>query len=96
MEAARVLGAVLGGFILLGTSMSVLQTLVMPGGRVGRLFKSVDQTIDRAFRMATRPLPRIRIACIEPRPLLSTEQELIRTVESKRNESLCGRDRAHQ
>src|SRR5207245_6585840 len=38
--------------------MSVLQTLVMPGGRVGRLFKTVDQTIDRTFRIATRPLPR--------------------------------------
>jgi len=57
VETTRVVGAVLGGFILLGTSMSVLQTLVMPGGHVGRLFKAVDQTIDRVFRVATRPVP---------------------------------------
>ena len=58
MQSVRVLGAVLGGLVLLGTSMSVLQTLVMPGGHVGHLFKTVDQTIDRTFRIATRPLPR--------------------------------------
>jgi hypothetical protein len=57
MQSIRVLGAVLGGLILLGTSLSVLQTLVMPGGHVGRLFGTVSRGIDRIFRMATRPLP---------------------------------------
>ena len=52
----RVIAAVLGGLIALGTSASVLQTLVTPGGRVGRLFKTVDLTTDRAFGLATRPM----------------------------------------
>ena len=57
MEAMRVLGAVLGGLIVLGTSMSVLQTLVTPGGRVGRLFKTVTRSLDIVFRQAGRALP---------------------------------------
>lgn len=56
MQAIRVLGAVLGGLIALGTSASVLQTLVTPGGRVGRLFRAVDRVMDAAFRLATRPV----------------------------------------
>jgi len=52
-----VVGAVLGGLILLGTSMSVLQTLVTPGGRVGRLFKTVTRSLDTVFRQAARALP---------------------------------------
>jgi hypothetical protein len=54
--AVRVLGAVLGAVIALGTSASVLQTLVTPGVRVGRLFKSVDRILDAVFRLAGRPL----------------------------------------
>jgi hypothetical protein len=57
VQAWRVLGAVLGGLIALGTSASVLQTLVMPGGRVGRLFKTVNKATDAAFQMAGRRLP---------------------------------------
>ena len=57
MQALRILGAVLGGVIALGTSASVLQTLVTPGGRVGRLFRTVDKLTDDLFRMITRPLP---------------------------------------
>src|SRR6266545_2521367 len=53
----RVIGAVLGGLIALGTSASVLQTLVTPGGRVARLFRTVDKLIDAAFRMAGHSLP---------------------------------------
>jgi len=52
----RVLGAVLGGLIALGTAASVLQTLVTPGGRVGRLFRTVDSVTDDLFRLVTRPL----------------------------------------
>lgn len=51
------LGAALGGLIALGTSASVLQTLVTPGGRLGRLFRTVDKVMDNVFRMASRPLP---------------------------------------
>jgi hypothetical protein len=57
VQAIRILGAVLGGLIALGTSASILQTLVTPGGRVGRLFRTVDLITDKVFRMATRPLP---------------------------------------
>ncbi len=53
----RVLGALLGGLIALATSASVLQTLVTPGGRVARLFRTVDKLIDAAFRMAGHSLP---------------------------------------
>jgi hypothetical protein len=56
VQAVRVLGAVLGGLIALGTAASILQTLVTPGGRVGRLFRTVDRITDNAFRMATRPM----------------------------------------
>lgn len=57
MQTVRLLGAVLGGLIALGASASVLQTLVMPGGRVGRLFKVVDKVLDVSLRMAGRALP---------------------------------------
>lgn len=56
METARLLGAVLGALIALGTSMSVLQTLVMPGGRAGRLFKTADRSVDRTLILASRRL----------------------------------------
>ena len=52
MGTVRVLGAVAGGLLLLATSASVLQALVMPGGRVGRLFRAVDQIIDRLVEWA--------------------------------------------
>jgi hypothetical protein len=57
VQAVRILGAILGGLIALGTSASILQTLVTPGGRIGRLFRTVDRFTDKVFRMATRPLP---------------------------------------
>jgi hypothetical protein len=57
MQAVRILGAILGGLIALGTAASLLQTLVTPGGRVGRLFRTVDRLIDKVFRIVTRPLP---------------------------------------
>jgi len=57
MQTVRLLGAVLGGLIALGTSASVLQSLVMPGGRVGRLFRVVDKVLDVSLRLAGRVLP---------------------------------------
>jgi hypothetical protein len=57
VDAVRWMGLALGVFVVLGTSVSVLKTLVMPGGRVGRLFRIVDQLTDRTFAMATRPIP---------------------------------------
>jgi hypothetical protein len=57
VQAVRVLGAVLGVLIALGISASVLQTLVTPGGRVGRLFKLVDKAMSAAFRVAGRAFP---------------------------------------
>ena len=52
MQAIRILASVVGGVLLIGTSISVLKTLVMPGGRVGLLFRIVDRVADRVFRLA--------------------------------------------
>jgi len=54
VQAIRVVGAVLGGLVVVATWASLLQTLVMPGGRIGRLAKKVDRAIDRAFRLVCR------------------------------------------
>jgi hypothetical protein len=56
MQAVRVVGAIVGGLLVLATSASVLATLIMPGGHVGRLVKVVDQATDRVFRLLCRPL----------------------------------------
>lgn len=58
MQTIRVLAAVAGGLLLLATSGSVLKTLVMPGGRVGRLVKFVDQLTDRVLWIICRPIKR--------------------------------------
>jgi hypothetical protein len=57
MQVWRFLGAALGGLIALGTSASVLQTLVMPGGSIGRLFRTVDKLMDKVFVLAGRSFP---------------------------------------
>jgi hypothetical protein len=54
VEAVRVVAALVGGLAVLGTSASVLQTLVTPGGQVGRLFRMVYRVIDRSFVLLTR------------------------------------------
>jgi hypothetical protein len=52
MEAVRILAGVAGGALLIGTSISVLKTLVMPGGRIGLLYKAINRFTDRVFRLA--------------------------------------------
>jgi hypothetical protein len=52
MQVLRILASVVGGVVVIGTSISVLKTLVMPGGRIGRLYLAVDRAVDRLFRMA--------------------------------------------
>jgi len=52
MQAIRILASVVGGVLLIGTSISVLKTLVMPGGRIGRLYKTVGRSVDSLFRLA--------------------------------------------
>jgi hypothetical protein len=54
MQAIRIFASVVGAVLLIGTSVSVLKTLVMPGGRIGRLFRTVDQVANRVFRLAVR------------------------------------------
>jgi hypothetical protein len=56
MQAVRMLAGALGAVILVGTAASILQTLVTPGGRIGRLFRTVDRVTDTVFRMVTRTL----------------------------------------
>ena len=58
MQTIRILASVAGGALLIGTSISVLKTLVMPGGRIGRLFRMVDAAVDHTFRLAVRRVSR--------------------------------------
>jgi hypothetical protein len=57
MQAIRMLASVVGVVLLIGTSISVLKTLVMPGGRIGHLYKTVGLVVDRAFRLAVDRVP---------------------------------------
>src|SRR5256885_734653 len=60
MQAVRVLAALAGAVLVLGTSTSGLASLVVPGARAGRLMRVVDALTDRAFRFLCRPLPGYR------------------------------------
>ncbi|HEX9410680.1 MAG TPA: hypothetical protein VF986_03170 [Actinomycetota bacterium] len=57
MQAIRILASVVGVVLLIGTSISVLKTLVMPGGRIGRLYKTLGRVVDDAFRLAVHRVP---------------------------------------
>jgi hypothetical protein len=57
MDAIRVLGSVVGAVLLIGTSISVLKTLVMPGGRIGHLYMTVGRVVDWVFRLAVHRVP---------------------------------------
>src|SRR3989454_3414473 len=57
MQAIRILASVVGAVLLVGTSISVLKTLVMPGGRIGRLYLTVGRLVDRVFRLAVHRMP---------------------------------------
>jgi hypothetical protein len=57
MQTIRILAGVAGGVVLIGTSISVLKTLVMPGGRIGHLYMAVGRSVDRLFRMAVHGMP---------------------------------------
>ena len=56
MSAIRVAGAVLGGALVLGTSVSVLRALVVPGARAGWLTKIVDRLTGAVFRAICAPV----------------------------------------
>ena len=55
MGAVRVLGAVAGALLVLAASVSVLGTLVMPGGRAGWLIRRIDQLTNKLFVLLCRP-----------------------------------------
>jgi hypothetical protein len=57
MQAIRILASVAGGVLLIGTTINVLKTLVMPGGRIGRLYRLVGKLVDGMFRLAVQRLP---------------------------------------
>jgi len=57
MQAIRILASVVGAVLLVGTSISVLKSLVMPGGRIGLLYHTVARLGDRVFWLAARRLP---------------------------------------
>src|SRR5437879_13498947 len=60
MQATRILASAVGGVLLIDTSISVLKTLVMPGGRIGRLYMAVGGSVDRVFRLAVQRVPDYR------------------------------------
>src|SRR5438034_6827779 len=57
METMRIVAAVIGAVLLIGTSISVLKTLVMPGGRIGHLYMTVGSVVDWVFRLAVHRVP---------------------------------------
>lgn len=57
MQVLRILASVFGVLLVIGTSISVLKTLVMPGGRVGRLYVSIGRVVDGVFGLAVRRVP---------------------------------------
>src|SRR5436309_6762348 len=57
MQTIRILAGVAGGVVLVGTSISVLKTLVMPGGRIGPLYMAVGRSVDRVFRLGVHGMP---------------------------------------
>jgi hypothetical protein len=57
VQTIRILASVVGALLLIGTSISVLKTLVMPGGRIGHLYMTVGRVVDWVFRLAVHPLP---------------------------------------
>lgn len=54
MEAVRFVGLAIGIVLALATSASVLQTLVTPGVRAGRLLGMVDRALNNVFPWFTR------------------------------------------
>jgi hypothetical protein len=57
MQAIRIVASVVGGLLLIGTSISVLKTLITPGGRIGHLYRAVGRVVDRVFRLAVGRTP---------------------------------------
>jgi hypothetical protein len=51
MQTIRVVAAIVGALVVAVTSLSVLRTLVMPGGRAGRAMRITDKLTSRAFQM---------------------------------------------
>jgi hypothetical protein len=60
MQAIRIIGSILGIALLIGTSISVLKTLVMPGGRIGLLYHAVGRIVDRSFWVVLSRVPEYR------------------------------------
>jgi hypothetical protein len=50
MQGVRVLGAIAGVILAVVTSMSVMRTLVVPGGRAGRLMRVTDRATSKVFQ----------------------------------------------
>jgi hypothetical protein len=50
MQGVRVVGAIVGVVLAIVTSMSVMRTLVVPGGRAGRLMRVTDRATSKGFQ----------------------------------------------
>jgi hypothetical protein len=60
MQAIRIAASIAGIALLIGTSISVLKTLVMPGGRIGLLYLVVARGVDRCFQLISSRIPDYR------------------------------------
>jgi hypothetical protein len=54
VQAVRVAAAVIGGFVVLATSLSVARTLVIPRSTPAGVSRAVDRLVDRGFRTVLR------------------------------------------
>ncbi|MBV9291218.1 MAG: hypothetical protein JO222_02120 [Frankiales bacterium] len=54
MQAVRDIVAVIGGFLVVATAVSVLRTLVIPRARPGGMSRVVDRAVDRTFQLVLR------------------------------------------
>jgi hypothetical protein len=54
MTVVRVIGLVLGVAIVVSTTVTVMRTLIIPRASLGKIGRTVDKVVDKAFRLATR------------------------------------------
>jgi hypothetical protein len=56
MEAARVVGAIAGAVLVIVTTLSILRTLVTPGGRAGLMNRAADRASRYLFGAISKPI----------------------------------------
>ncbi|MDQ1704420.1 MAG: hypothetical protein QOF18_786, partial [Frankiaceae bacterium] len=54
MHVVRVVAAILGGTLVVVTTLSVMRALVIPRARPGGVSRTIDRFVDGAFRLVLR------------------------------------------